>query len=179
MPNIFIRQRVKKREPLLTHFRPENPFRAAWEMAPSFSPPSYYECPLLVSESKGPYHASHVGRRFFTDESGLLGRRKMRRWRGLLLEKRAFGRWSDILIVTNNARREWREGRKGRGGLPLLYHAINITLHESYEFRAYSEGVTDLFVFRRRVDFVAINILDYATDYTLVNFILLRRLINM
>lgn len=89
----------------------------------------------------------------------------------LLLEKRAFGRWSGILIVTNSARRGQREGRRGRGGLPLLYHAINITLHESYEFRAFAEGVDDPFVSGRRADFVAINMLDCVTDCTFVNFI--------
>lgn len=45
---------------------------------------------------------------------------------------------------------------RGCGGLPLLYHAINITLHESYEFRAFAKGVDDPFVLERRVDFVAI-----------------------
>lgn len=61
---------------------------------------------IPVSESKGPYQAPfRAGFSPTIPRSGLLGGRKMRRWRGPLLEKRAFVRWSGILIVTNSARK--------------------------------------------------------------------------
>jgi len=114
-------------------------------------------------------------RRFFTDGSGLLGARKMRRWRELLLEKRAFGRRFGILIVTNNACKGQRKGRAEDYPfyiMPLILLFMNLSSEPS------QKKLDVHFVFRWGADFVAINMLDYVTDRTIVDFILLRRLIK-
>lgn len=122
------------REALPTHFRSVQKirFEATWEMASAFPSPSRYECPLPASESKGSYHAS--SRTSFSPgvlRSGLLGGRKMRRWRGPLFEKRAFARWSGILIVTNSARKGSRAEDYPFYIAPLILLFMNLASERS------------------------------------------------
>lgn len=148
-------------------------------MAPAFPSPSRYECPLLVSESKGSYHTacSRTGFSPIVPRSGLLGGRKMRRSRGPLLEKRAFVRWSGILIVTNSACKGSRAEDYPFYITPLILLFMNLASLRERNGRPFCFSTKG----------VAINMLDCIMNYTLssplssslgILYILLRRLIT-
>lgn len=130
--HIHQRRCAKKREDLPTHFRSlwKIRFEATWEMASAFPSPKAMNARYRWVNQKD-HITSRAGFSPSVLRSGLLGGRKMRRWRGPLFEKRAFARRSGILIVTNSARKGSRAKDYPFYIAPLILLFMNLASERS------------------------------------------------